>query len=711
MIQKGQQDRRLTDEQLAVVHHPQGHVLVRAVPGSGKTLTLEHRVTHLLKSGADPNRILCVMFNKAPAAQFAERITQQALQIERPPPRVRTFHAIGHRLRQTLISHGALPALRLDEGDRSLASLATKTLSHFVRERQGKAAMIEPSHKDSFMRFIELVKADIRPPEEVFAQSGFAPEEDFLLPAFYQFEEDRKKQGICFYSDLIWESVRCLFAKPELVSLVADRLDHIIVDEYQDVNAAQQQLLITLAGDRASVMAVGDDDQSIYAWRGANPAFITTRFEQDFPGTTCYTLTRTFRYGHELALAANHVISCNRHRARKLCIADESNPDTRITLHFMPTKIENATAATHPIVQVLNDWRLRRPLNAAAVLLRLWNMGVPIELALLQAGIPYRLHGRGDAFTMREINGLLGILRLASGRLFDQPKEILQKSVEDMLVTPHLGVPTSMLQQVARDIVVSPKLAQYHIAGLAAHGLRMRQIDTVRRRADIWEAMIGGVHAHRPPGRVLAEYAEQTDLIERVRSLASTEEEAEDRVLACEAMLEHTAVFHGTTAEYLEIIEGLRARQREMSRHDDAVQIMTVHRAKGLEWPLVILPGLSDRDFPYRQRRGEEDIEAERRLFYVAATRAREHLALIAPSDGGLIPHLEGGMTLSNASKNASRFLYETNLVLSAHVAAALHNRPGNRRQVTGHRLNIIEQYLEAVAVPYRQPQQEVNVV
>ena len=189
-----------------------------------------------------------------------------------------------------------------------------------------------------------------------------------------------------------------MLADSELAAWVTDRVDHIIVDEYQDINESQQQLLKILAGSRAKVMVVGDVDQCIYEWRGARPEYITTRFQLDFPNPENYQLSYTFRYGHQLSLAANHLIAGNKKRDRKLCISHETNPKTIITCLEEQKK--------HPAISVLSEWREKnRSLRDAVVLVRLFAQSVPVELALLEAGIPYRLEGNAQVFDCSEVLG------------------------------------------------------------------------------------------------------------------------------------------------------------------------------------------------------------------------------------------------------------------------------------------------------------------
>ncbi|MCI5212352.1 MAG: ATP-dependent helicase, partial [Candidatus Electrothrix sp. ATG2] len=334
----------LTREQEKIIRHDNGHARVSAVAGSGKTTAMIGRVGHLLRQGFAADKILVLMFNRSARAVFTERLHQSLQGTDLRPPAVRTFHSLGLRLVDSFTARQYLPRYRLVTEEFQLEKLAREAVKQHTAEVDGEESWASKEGIEGFLLFLGMVKSDVAAPQKIFAACGFEEQLSYYIGAYNVFETLRKKTGLRFYQDLIHEPVMAIQQHEELANWVANHVDHIIVDEYQDINEVQQQLLIHIAGQRAQVMVVGDVDQCIYEWRGAKPEYIVSRFACDFPQPTSYPLSYSFRYGHRLALAANHLISNNRLRDRKLCLAWTENPDTRITT--LPEKEH------HPIVGV-----------------------------------------------------------------------------------------------------------------------------------------------------------------------------------------------------------------------------------------------------------------------------------------------------------------------------------------------------------------------
>jgi DNA helicase-2/ATP-dependent DNA helicase PcrA len=300
----------LTDEQLRIINHSGGHARVSAVAGSGKTTTMVARVGQLLQQGVSANLVMVLMFNKSARDSFAEAM-QNRLPSAAQLPEVRTFHSLGMRLVNSFTKRGALPPYSLVTEEYIQEKLARQVANEVYRESQDNDGWLAGDEVEEFITFIDRVKSTVTGPAEVFKKLDLSTRYSYFIKAFDLFEKVRRERKIRFYADLIHEPLMAMLADSELADWVTDRVDHIIVDEYQDINEAQQQLLKILAGSRARVMVVGDVDQCIYEWRGARPEYITTRFQLDFPKPENYMLSYTFRYGHQLSLAANHLISWN----------------------------------------------------------------------------------------------------------------------------------------------------------------------------------------------------------------------------------------------------------------------------------------------------------------------------------------------------------------------------------------------------------------
>ena len=441
---------KLTEEQIRIVNHSGEHARVSAVAGSGKTTTMIDRVGNLLQEGVLPDRIMVLMFNKSARDSFVESMEKRLPAYEGGLPEVRTFHSLGLRLVNSFCRRNALAAYNLVTEAYIQEKLARQVASEIYREEHENEGWITGEEVEEFLTFIDLVKSTVTGAAQVFSSSALSSRYRYFIRAYELFEKARKEQRIRFYADLIHEPLMAMLDDSELYGWVSNRVDHIIVDEYQDINEAQQQLLKILAGTTAKVMVVGDVDQCIYEWRGARPEYITDRFQIDFSSPENYLLSYTFRYGHQVSLAANHLIAGNRKRDQKFCISHETTGDTAILCMEEQVK--------HPVLSLLTDWRGQgRLLGEAVVLVRLFAQTVPVELALLEAEIPYRLEGNAHVFDCSEIMALTGYLHLASGTLADEELARREEMLTAMLSQPHLGIKRDAMQELVRTIALDVK--------------------------------------------------------------------------------------------------------------------------------------------------------------------------------------------------------------------------------------------------------------
>lgn len=685
---------RLTDEQLAVVHHDSGHARVSAVAGSGKTATLVARVLHLLEQGVDPRRILVLMFNVSARRDFAERLAKAAVGRFRTLPEVRTFHSLGLRITQACERRGLLPTYRLITQDwqaldaaRVAVEQALKTAG--VRDTED---LLSKERVEGFATFIGLVKADVVSAEELFDRLGLDDDNAYFTDAYRLFETHRRQDRIRFYSDLIHEPVMALRKDPSIADWLSDHMDHIILDEYQDINEVQQQLVKAVAGWRARVMAVGDVDQCVYEWRGARPEFMISRFFDDFPDASRYNLTYTFRFGHRLSLLADHAIAHNRRRDKRLCLSAPGTPDT--TVEHRPEQGD-----VHPALSILSDWiDSGRRLTEAAVLLRLYSMSVPVELALLRKGIAYRLEGHDTLFQCPEIRSLLGHLRLAAGTLFGNADTL--ETVETMLRVPQLGFKKAEIGRIAAAITKHPDKPADVLQDLMTDDMSRRQRGRIATRTVLWQQLLrkgGRVKAWRLLEQVIQD-AEMSDFF---HWSSPTPVQAEEKEQMCESFLTFAREGGQNVDEFLQLVAEMSARGAKPQ--GDTLLITSIHRAKGLEWPLVILPGLAESRFPYYREPDEADsVEDERRLFYVGCTRAREQLYLIYPPDSDYERHDQSQRERVPPPHrcSASRFLYEARVTLSQRVGTAL--KAGVTRDISAHAPALANRYLAAVNAGFR---------
>lgn len=630
----------LTQQQQDVIKHKEGHARVLAVAGSGKTTTLVHRVLYLLEQGIHPRRILVLMYNRAAKDDFAQKLRQAATQKGHSAsllPDVRTFHSIGHKLCQSLASWGALTERTLVKEGWPYEKLVREAISRAIESDTGvdKKKALDKDHLEAFLQFVERVKADLHEPGLQFENLELPAEQQYFIQAFYWLEEIMARQGVMTFSDLIYRPAQAIRQQPELRERISNHMDHVIVDEYQDINPIQQFLLNLLSGTRARVMVVGDVDQCIYEWRGAQPEFMLKHFSETFSPCQRYSLNYSFRYGHALSLCANHLIHVNRNRDQQMCLSPLTQSETTIKVQQqLQTLIEQDLLQAETTFSSDN----------AAVLVRSWSLSIPIQLAFLKAGIPFRLIQQSQfVFNQPMIEQFLNYLRLVSLSL-DQPipTEYLTSALSFPPLFLSQGEQQQIQTQVAHNGLDPDKVTQsINLKPYAARRLKKRLtlLLALQRESEA-----------QPAGPLAARILKETDAWEQIDKAAATREQSEERKKTLQGLANYIRQQRSSVTQLLESIN--RQKQTGASLKDQAgVMITTVHGAKGLEWDHVILTGLTESSFPCYQNLADfssEQEESERRLFYVALTRARKKVYLLT----------ENGLS-DSSSKKTSRFITE----------------------------------------------------
>lgn len=657
---------RLTGEQRAVVEHGAGHARVAAVAGAGKTTTMVARVLHLLERGVEPARILVLMFNRAAREDFTAKLVHWAPRGRRLPD-VRTFHSIGHRLTATLTRWGRLAPRELLSQEWQRERLLRQAVQQVLQDdREALEAALDGDSLETFGHFCELVKAEMIAPSTLYQRLDLGPDTRHFVEAFDAVEVLLERHALMTYADLLYRPLSVMERDDELRQRVQGFLDHVIVDEYQDINEAQQRLLALLAGPHADVMAVGDANQCIYEWRGARPDTMLEDFTRTFGTAWDYPLSTTFRHGHALALAANRAIVANRRRPDQLCLAAPGNPSTRLG-------VAQGGAA---LVAALNEWRAGgRHLDEGCVLVRSWALSVSVQLQLLRAGIPFRL-ARDDRFVFRLplVQALAGYLRLArQPQLLRDPGHLLL-----LLSQPTPFVARERLVALAGHLAATQHWPHRDDPLLA--GLKPLQRRNLKRR---WALLCDlPTMAGRPPSDLLTQVVERLDAEKVLKRAAARREKGDEDVRLLDVLIEQAAELDHDPDAFIALLEHPtepRASQPAGSADERAILISTVHGAKGLEWPLVALWGANEEDFPHYSRDNPltpERLEEERRLFYVAITRARERLLMI--HDGG--------------EHRPSRFLDESAWEECQRLADALDSPPGKPLETSARAL--VDRYL-----------------
>lgn len=686
----------MTSEQMRVVLHDGDHAVVGAVAGSGKSTTLVHRIVHLLKQGVAPHDILVMMFNRTAQQDFSKRLFRQ-MKKKSKELKVKTFHSYGMEVLTKFVEAGLLPPGKLLTQEWEVANLAREALAYangMVNEEE--RVDIDTEVIGELLTVIDTAKSNLFEAEDLRLEVPSKVYRD----AFRAFEEIRQERELRTFADLIFDPTRLLVkgtgpAREQALKIAANRFKHIILDEYQDINEGQQQLVKVIAGNTAKVMAVGDEDQCIYAFRAAKPEYMTERFEDDFPGATRYKLSRTFRFGHCISLAADHVITHNVQRTDKLCISGgKYTPWTSI---FLRTHLSKESSGSQ-VMDAVNDWLTKgRKASEVAILVREYSHTLPVEVSLMSSGTPYKLEGAEPALDRRELKAMRGYLMLA-GKCFDTISDEEKKEVfEAMLVTP-----TLYLKGDAREAIVASMVENHtrpdYVLLRAADKAGTAGSRTLRDAADKWST----ISRFGPD-------AKAADVVEEIRTLLDLDAYFEKQHAHPDTQREKKMMvdeYHRFAQQLDMSVGNFCTRIRELMQNvkdggDDVVLVTSVHRSKGLEWPHVILTELADGKFPSFSGKNPapEVLEEERRLFYVAITRCKERLTLVAPWDRNLTASMKDkkGVIPERVQLYASRFLYEANLTLSREMGIAMHKNESPRTGYAALPTQIAERYLNDV--------------
>ncbi|UTW47383.1 ATP-dependent helicase [Bacterioplanoides sp. SCSIO 12839] len=659
-----EQTAQLTAEQQAVVNHQHGHAKVIAVAGAGKTTTLTHFIAARLQQGAQPRRMLVMMYNKAAQLDFEAKL--QRLLPGQALPEVRTFHSLGLRIYQRLIQQGQLPAFQqklLSDGEmenvvwRLLQQIADDDTKQEILSQKKK--WVEPA-----MAFIDLVKAGLLPAHDVFETLDFPPACRIFIECFQQFEQWRKQQGRISFSDMIYDPVMFFLNNPEAAKQFGGHMQWILVDEYQDINEIQQYFLEVLYGGRGSVMVIGDPDQTIYEFRGSKPGFIVEQFDQRFSGQdntaiARYELPHTFRYGHEISLLANHLISHNQEREPVLCLSHHSTPESVTQLHTT-----NNEAAL--ILKLIQREAESRPLENIAVINRLWALCAPVELGLLQKKIPYQLHNSLSVLDRWELHIFWLLFEVAAGKFSERDVNRREQAWLHILTTPYPKIKRSVLEHIAKQLAMAEK--DYGEAFVAAipEELSKWQRDQLEDRAAV---IANAEYINTSAYRIIQDYIDQTDLYQGIEDSAFSAQQIEDRQQTIKAFVAFIRDSQQMVKHAYDYLLELK-QQRLQQENNTGVHLTSIHKSKGLEWPVVIIPGLNAHYFPYNPE-GEfttqASEESERRLLYVAMTRAKNTLHLITPSQT-----IKRQKNNNNSLEKISRFQREANIDHSQKIARAI---------------------------------------
>ncbi len=599
---------QLNEQQMRAVHHVEGPALVIAGAGSGKTRVVTFRITHLLSLGIPSGEILAVTFTNKAADEMRRRVERLSNHFVLTS----TFHSLGAKILRESIHHlGYLNNFTIYDEDDSEKVLKECLVALNVQEEKGflkTARMAISSAKNGLVSPSELSK------------------EDPAIGALYEMYQTKLKTSEAVdFDDLLYLPIVLFQAHPDVLKAYQDRWNFILIDEYQDTNHAQHLLIKLLAARHRNVFAVGDPDQSIYSWRGANVDNILN-FEKDFPGALIITLDQNYRSPSTILNAANALIQNNPSRYEKN-LWSTLGPGSKIGLYTAENDHQEAEFVARKIIHYHTDF----PLEECVIFYRTNFQSRIFEDMLLKVKIPYVIIGGVSFYQRREIKDILSLLRIvlagadfiALARTINIPKRGLgEKALEKIREgASQAGMPLLDFCTALADRKVEIKLSPKQMEGMRSYvTLVLALKEMVLQKVSLQTLVSEAIERSRYEDYLKEDpetFAERRENIaELVTKAAEWEQENPSGTLA--GFLEELTL--KTSSDAKEPLSG------SMS---DSIKLMTLHNGKGLEFSVVFLVGMEEDLFPHvNSIDSEAALEEERRLCYVGMTRAKAHLFL-----------------------------------------------------------------------------------
>lgn len=604
----------LNKEQQQAVKTTEGPLLVMAGAGSGKTRVLTHRIAYiLLEKGVNPYNILAITFTNKAAREMKERINV-ILGGAADEIWISTFHSMCVRILRRDIDRIGI--------NRNFTILDTtdqlSVIKGILKDKNIDSKKFDPR---GILSAISSAKNELIDAKQYGKYTGNYFE-NIVSDVFEEYEKRLLKNHSLDFDDLIMKTIQLFKRVPEVLEYYQRKFQYIHVDEYQDTNKAQYQLVHLLAAKFQNLCVVGDSDQSIYGWRGADIANILS-FEKDYPNAKVILLEQNYRSTKNILQAANHVISNNMKRKPKNLWTDNEKGE-KIQYFRADTEQGEALFVTGKIKELVET--KQRKFSDFAILYRTNAQSRAMEEILVKANIPYTIVGGTKFYDRKEIKDLLAYLRLVAN--LDDDISFVR-----IINVPKRGIGATSLDRIAQ-YALQNEMSMFRALGEVERiGLPAKAMNACR---DFYQ-MISGLNQ-------MQEYLSVMELTEEVIKRTEYREMLKaEKTLEAESRLENIDEFLSVTKNFEESSEdqtliafltdlALVADIDQLDKEEnvkDTVVLMTLHSAKGLEFPVVFLIGLEEGVFPHsRSLMEENDMEEERRLMYVGITRAEEELYL-----------------------------------------------------------------------------------
>ena len=619
----------LNDEQGKAVQCTEGPVLIVAGAGSGKTRVLTSRVAYLLAGGADPARILALTFTKKAAGEMKERIALLVGAYKARRVVMGTFHSVFVRfLREWADSLGYPQQFTIyDQSDSTAAvKAAIKELGLDDTVYKPRDVLSRISSAKNNLITVSAYRSD-----RGAIQADTYSKKPRIVDVYERYQQNLRKSGVMDFDDILVNMNILLRDNPQALQSIASRFSYMMVDEYQDTNYAQYLIIKKLAQGHRNICVVGDDSQSIYAFRGAQIQNILN-FKKDYPECRLFRLERNYRSTPNIVEAANSVIEHNAGRIPKKCYA-QGDPGEKLKLIQAYTEQDEA-------VEIVSAIQKRMRTDGAAyqdfaILYRTNAQSRALEEQLRRRNIPYIVYSGNSFFERAEVKDMLSYFKLVVNpldeesfkRVVNKPARAIGDTSVKALIAAALAHGTSLFRAAFLD-----DLEQFGLRSAAVLKIRAfcAMIDALHQKIKTTGAFDlareiadkSGLYAFYKDDTSIEGQARFANVEELVNSVAAFEEERRDEAEGAEDIF--------TLDDYLENVSLLS--NVDLVDEDDTnnkVALMTVHSAKGLEFPYVFVAGMEENLFPSQSMLlSQKDIEEERRLFYVAITRAGKAVSL-----------------------------------------------------------------------------------
>lgn len=629
---------RLNKEQQEAVKHTEGPLLILAGAGSGKTTMMTHRIAYMLEMGVSPYNILAVTFTNKAAGEMKDRI--ESLTGATRGMWVMTFHAMCVRI---LRNHGDVLGFRngfsiYDESDKKAL------LKRIVKDLNIDEKIYPVAYLGSVISSCKEAEED---PDDYIENNSMNFKAETVAKVYSRYMEDLQQNNAMDFDDLLWNAVKVFEASNEVLSYYQERFKYIMVDEYQDTNYLQYKLVHALAEKSHNLCVVGDDDQCIYQWRGADIRNILD-FEKDFPETKVIKLEQNYRSDANILGLANSVIANNRNRKAK-ALWTERNEGSKITYRRLEDEQREAWYVGGEIQRLHDEEGV--PFNDMAILYRKNAQSRPFEEKFSFRGIPYRVLGGTRFYDRKEIKDVMAYMHLvenpsddvAMARIINEPKRGLGPKSLGGIVSYAKAYKLSIFEALKEQEVLSSLSKKSRAAvedlvtmldelGVEQDNMELSDIyDNLIRRSGYLTALEAEntVEADARIENILELRSVIAEFEEKAAGSVLTEEEDEFREERDRLREDGFDVKEPTLLQsFLERI-ALLSDIDNRDESEDAVVMMTLHSSKGLEFPVVFMPGMENGLFPGSASMDDPSkMEEERRLCYVGITRAMRKLYL-----------------------------------------------------------------------------------